>query len=126
MIRKIKTMSNDRPIGFTRAMLTAVKTSKSLREHTSYRLTSKLDKTGHWVYMSEDGEFRYTDSKGKKAFERGFKGWELALRYLLEDWDGGCTVEKLSKMSERELVCAYSRGDTSPWWYVDPEEDDYV
>ena len=119
-------MGKDRPIGIKAAKLTALKTSKSLRDHTSYRLTSKLDKTGHWVYMSEDGEFRYTDSKGKQAFERCFKDWELALRYLLEDWDGGYTVETLSKMSEREIVSTYSRGGISPWWYVDPEEDDYA
>lgn len=121
-------MSNEKckPIGLKAAMLADKRTEKSLKDHTSYRLTSKLDKTGHWVYMSEAGDFRYTDSKGKEAFERGFKDWELALRYLLEDWDGGYTVETLSKMSEREIASLYSRGGISPWWYVDPEEDDYV
>lgn len=75
---------------------------------------------------SEACEAIKTHGKGKEAFERGFKDWELALRYLLEDWDGGYTVETLAKMSEREIASLYSRGGISPWWYVDPEEDDYA
>ena len=118
-------MSKDKPIGLKVAKLADAKTKKSLREHTSNRLTSKLDKMGHWVYMSERGEYRYTDGKGREAFERSCEGWELALRYLLEDWDGGHTLDELSKMSEREIVYLYSREDMSPWWYVDPDEDDY-
>ena len=105
-------MSKDKPIGLKAAKLADAKTKKSLREHTSNRLTSKLDKMGHWVYMSERGEYRYTDGKGREAFERSCEGWELALRYLLEDWDGG-------------HIYLYSREDMSPWWYVDPDEDDY-
>lgn len=111
-------------MGSRRVRSADVRTSVSLHARTHDSLTPELKRSGHWVYMVGGDVDRYADDFGKDAFERDLEGWELALRYLLDDGDEGHCARTLAEMSEDGVVALYRSDGESPWWYVDPEDGD--